>query len=85
MMPKCACGAALLDGLIVCHVQDAVARAPKFLGLYKRAGQRVHINHYGDMMVRPSAIQVSLIKAPCGEYLRQPMPPLQSNMSALLV
>ncbi|CAL5228579.1 g11737 [Coccomyxa viridis] len=46
--------------------QDAVARAPKFLGLYKRAGQRVHINHYGDMMVRPSAIQVSLIKAPCG-------------------
>ena len=48
-------------------MQDAVARAPKFLVLYKRAGQRVIINHHGDMIVRPSAIEISLIKAPCGE------------------
>lgn len=49
------------------HLQDAVARAPKFLVLYKRAGQRALINHHGDMVVRPSAIEVSLIKAPCGK------------------
>ena len=58
--------------LTACHLQDAVARAPKFLGLYKRAGQRVHINHYGDMIVRPSAIEISLIQAPCGELPSQP-------------
>ena len=43
-----------------------MARAPKFLVLYKRAGQRVIINHHGDMIIRPSAIEISLIKAPCG-------------------
>ena len=47
--------------------QDAVARAPKFLFLYKRAGHRVIINHAGDMLVRPSFIETSVLKAPCGE------------------
>ncbi|CAL8466199.1 g5735 [Coccomyxa elongata] len=40
--------------------QDAVAKAPKFLVLYKRAGQRVVINANGDMLVRPSFIENSL-------------------------
>ncbi|CAL5228580.1 g11739 [Coccomyxa viridis] len=46
--------------------QDAVARAPKFLVLYKRTGQRVIINHNGDMLVRPSFIESSLLQLPCG-------------------
>lgn len=50
-------------------MQDAVARAPKFLVLYKRAGQRVIINHNGDMLVRPSFIESSLIQVPFGEPL----------------
>lgn len=40
--------------------QDAVAKAPKFLVLYKRAGQRVVINANSDMLVRPSFIENSL-------------------------
>ncbi|CAK0786084.1 hypothetical protein CVIRNUC_009297 [Coccomyxa viridis] len=46
--------------------QDAVARAPKFLCLYKKTGQRVIINHSGDMLVRPSFIETSLFKKPFG-------------------
>ena len=49
-----------------CGMQDAVARAPKFLVLYKRTGQRVIINHNGDMLVRPSFIESSLLQLPCG-------------------
>lgn len=48
-------------------MQDAVARAPKFLCLYKKTGQRVIINHSGDMLVRPSFIETSLFKKPFGE------------------
>ncbi|BDA51088.1 probable lipase at N-terminal half [Coccomyxa sp. Obi] len=46
--------------------QDAVARAPKFLVLYKRAGQRVLINKSGDMLVRPSFIENSILQLPGG-------------------
>ena len=44
-----------------------MARAPKFLCLYKKTGQRVIINHSGDMLVRPSFIETSLFKKPFGE------------------
>ena len=42
------------------HMQDVVPKAPKFFILYKRAGFRVIINHNGDMIVRPSAIEASV-------------------------
>lgn len=41
-------------------MQDVVAKAPKFFVMYKRAGQRVIINHNGDMLVRPSVLEVSV-------------------------
>ena len=56
----------------VINDQDAVARAPKFLVLFKRTGQRVIINHNGDMLVRPSFIEASIHKAPGGAFLFQP-------------
>ncbi|KAK9902208.1 hypothetical protein WJX75_007799 [Coccomyxa subellipsoidea] len=46
--------------------QDAVARSPKFLGLYKRAGHVVIINKSGDMIVRPSFIENSVLQVPFG-------------------
>ena len=54
--------------------QDAVARSPKFLVLYKRTAHRVIINHAGDMLVRPSFIETSILKAPCGERPRRMLP-----------
>ena len=53
-------------------IQDAIARAPKFLCLYKKTGQRVIINHGGDMLVRPSFIETSLIKKPFGKLAASP-------------
>lgn len=41
-------------------MQDVVPKAPKFFIMYKRAGYRVIINHNGDMIVRPSAIEASV-------------------------
>lgn len=41
-------------------MQDVVPKAPKFFIMYKRAGFRVIINHNGDMIVRPSAIEASV-------------------------
>ena len=35
-------------------------KAPKFFIMYKRAGYRVIINHNGDMIVRPSAVEASI-------------------------
>jgi hypothetical protein len=40
------------------HMQDVVARGGKFLCLYKRPGQRAIINHFGDLIVRPSVMEV---------------------------
>lgn len=41
-------------------LQDIVPKAPKFFIMYKRAGYRVIINHSGDMIVRPSAVEASI-------------------------
>ena len=41
-------------------MQDIVPKAPKFFIMYKRAGYRVIINHNGDMIVRPSAVEASI-------------------------
>ena len=43
----------------VVNDQDPVARLPK--GRYKRAGQRVVLNERGDIMVRPSYLEMSLL------------------------
>jgi hypothetical protein len=48
------------DAWSVINDQDVVAKAPKFLVLYKRGGQRVIINAAGDMLVRPSFIEVTV-------------------------
>ncbi len=39
--------------------QDVIARAGRFWGLYKRAGQRVMINPSGDLIVRPTFIEAA--------------------------
>lgn len=46
----------LLNAMLL---QDAVARGGKFLTLYKRPGQRVIINRFGDLIVRPSFAEAS--------------------------
>ena len=40
-------------------VQDVIARAGRFWGLYKRAGHRVMINPSGDLIVRPTFIEAA--------------------------
>ena len=40
--------------------QSLAVCAAQFLVLYKRGGQRVIINAFGDMLVRPSFIEVSV-------------------------
>ncbi|BDA51092.1 probable phospholipase A1-Igamma1, chloroplastic at C-terminar half [Coccomyxa sp. Obi] len=62
--------------------QDAVARAPKFLLLYKRAGQVVIINKTGDMLVRPSFIENSILQLPGGGSVSDHL--LGSYLQALL-
>lgn len=42
--------------------QDTVPRTGKFLIMYKRPGQRVLINSSGDMVVRPSFIEASMMR-----------------------
>ena len=46
------------------YVQDAVARRCKLCFLYKRPGQRVIINRRGDMLVRPTFIELTLNQTP---------------------
>ena len=56
-------------------VQDAIARAGRFWGLYKRAGHRVLINPNGDLIVRPTFIEAAVqLMRPWSEFL---------NLSAL--
>ncbi|CAL8466200.1 g5736 [Coccomyxa elongata] len=62
--------------------QDAVARAPKFLLLYKRTGQVVIINKTGDMLVRPSFIENSILQLPGGGSVSDHL--LGSYLQALL-
>lgn len=45
-------------------MQDAVARRFKLCFLYKRPGQRVLINRRGDMLVRPTFIELTLNQTP---------------------
>ena len=40
--------------------QDAVARSGKLLGLFKRAGERIFLNHKGDMLVCPGFLEAAL-------------------------
>ena len=55
----------------VYRMQDVVAKAPKFFIMYKRAGQRVIINYNGDMLVRPSVLEVS-VQSGSGQALALP-------------
>ncbi|KAK9813803.1 hypothetical protein WJX73_010334 [Symbiochloris irregularis] len=50
--------------------QDAVARGGKFLTLFKRPGQRVIINHYGDLIVRPGFAEASFQRVLFGSNVR---------------
>ena len=40
--------------------QDAVARGGKFMGLFKRAGERVFLNQKGDMLVCPIFLEAAV-------------------------
>ena len=51
------------------HLQDMVARACKFVVLFKRPGHRVIINARGDMLVRPSFMEISTQRAGIGAAL----------------
>lgn len=48
-----------LHTILVVSVQDVIARAGRFWGLYKRAGHRVLINPSGDLIVRPTFIEAA--------------------------
>ena len=43
-----------------------MARAGKFFVLFKRPGHRVIINAWGDMLVRPSFMEISTQRAGIG-------------------
>ncbi|KAK9817451.1 hypothetical protein WJX74_011070 [Apatococcus lobatus] len=49
--------------------QDAVARMGKFLMLYKRPGLRVLVNLAGQMIVRPSFMELSIQQACCSSSI----------------
>ena len=55
-----------LFGLVCMPLQDMVARAGKFVVLFKRPGHRVIINSRGDMLVRPSFMEISTQRAGLG-------------------
>ena len=40
--------------------QDAVARSGKFMGMFKRAGERTFLNQKGDMLVCPIFLEAAL-------------------------
>ena len=62
-----------LDGQAHAHAQDLVARQAKFLTWYKRPGQRVLINPQGDLLVRPSFVEVSIHNRPLSSSVSQHM------------
>ena len=43
-------------------MQDLVAHGMKMYGMYKRHGNRVIINSRGDLIVKPSLIEISLLR-----------------------
>ena len=51
-------------------LQDIVARGGKLWFLYKRPGQRVIINALGDLIVRPSYIEVTMQQTPFASRLQ---------------
>ena len=46
----------------VINDQDVVAHAMKLAGWYKRHGQRVLVNRHGDITVRPTYLEASLLQ-----------------------
>ena len=53
-------------------VQDAVPRSGRFYGLFKRAGHRLVLSGLGDLLVRPSPLDASMLQVPAGGCCRQP-------------
>ena len=47
-------------------MQDAVPRSGRFYGLFKRAGHRVVMTGLGDLLVRPSPLDASMLQVPAG-------------------
>ncbi|GBF87966.1 hypothetical protein Rsub_00678 [Raphidocelis subcapitata] len=50
----------------VINDQDVVPRGGKFWALYKRNGHRAIVNRAGDLIVRPTPFESSLVQAPLG-------------------
>ncbi|KFM23579.1 hypothetical protein F751_2838 [Auxenochlorella protothecoides] len=50
------------DSWDVVHTNDAVARNGKFIRLYKRAGKRVIVSPAGDLIVRPSLAEATVLR-----------------------
>jgi len=65
------------------RLQDAVARRCKFCFLYKRPGQRVIINKRGDMLVRPTFIELTLNQTPLTTSVHDMRPTLCSIFISL--
>jgi hypothetical protein len=47
-------------------VQDTIPRGGKFLSAYKRNGHRVVVNKIGDIVVRPTPLEASMLQAAWG-------------------
>ena len=50
------------DGWDLVHTNDVIARNGKFLRLYKRAAHRVVVSPGGDLIVRPSLAETTVIR-----------------------
>ncbi len=48
------------------HLQDTIPRGGKFFSAYKRNGQRVVVNKIGDIVVRPTPLEASMLQAAWG-------------------
>ena len=57
----------------VINDQDAVARSGKLLGMFKRAGDRIFLNHKGDMLVCPGFLEAALWRKLRSTSVRQHM------------
>ncbi|KAK9802002.1 hypothetical protein WJX73_009255 [Symbiochloris irregularis] len=61
------------DSWSIINDQDLVARQGKFLAWYKRPGQRVLINPQGDLLVRPTFVELSIHNRPLSSSVSQHM------------
>ncbi|KAK9790954.1 hypothetical protein WJX73_010669 [Symbiochloris irregularis] len=75
------CDAIIPDQWSLINDQDAVTRQAKFM-IYKRGGHRAIINHQGDMVVRPTFIEMSVHNRPGASSVSQHW--LSSYKSSLL-